>query len=156
MTNYFAELFRYDAEQNQRLLDRLKEMTNLDERTQQVLGHILVAKKVWIARLRGQNTSNIELWPHLSWDEAQNLAEENEKAYADFLSGLSGEDLQKEAVYTNSKGREFHTPVRDVLMHVLIHSGYHRGQIAKAVRKQGGEPINTDYIMHVRAQMGQL
>lgn len=156
MVDYFSELFSYDAAQNQRLLSHLKEMPDLDERTQQVLGHILVAKKVWIMRLRGQDTSGIDLWPRLSWDEAQDLAEENEKAFADFLSGLGDEELQREAIYTNSKGTEFHTPIRDILMHVLIHGGYHRGQAAKAVREQGGEPINTDYITHVRAMQGQL
>jgi uncharacterized damage-inducible protein DinB len=31
-----------------------------------------------------------------------------------------------------------------------MHSGYHRGQIAAAVRESGGEPAYTDYIHAVR------
>ena len=34
--------------------------------------------------------------------------------------------------------------------HVVIHSAYHRGQIASDVRASGGVPAYTDYIHAVR------
>jgi uncharacterized damage-inducible protein DinB len=40
--------------------------------------------------------------------------------------------------------------VRDILMHVLMHGVYHRGQIAAAVRDRAGEPAYTDFIEAVR------
>jgi uncharacterized damage-inducible protein DinB len=33
----------------------------------------------------------------------------------------------------------------------VVHGGYHRGQIAAAVREAGGEPAYTDFIHAVRA-----
>ena len=40
--------------------------------------------------------------------------------------------------------------MRDILAHVVLHSAYHRGQIAAAVRAGGGEPAYTDMIHAVR------
>jgi uncharacterized damage-inducible protein DinB len=35
-------------------------------------------------------------------------------------------------------------------MHVLLHSVYHRGQIALQMRSSGAEPAYTDFIHSVR------
>jgi uncharacterized damage-inducible protein DinB len=31
-----------------------------------------------------------------------------------------------------------------------MHGSYHRGQLARAVREAGAQPINTDFINYVR------
>ncbi|MFI5245590.1 MAG: DinB family protein [Gemmatimonadales bacterium] len=35
-------------------------------------------------------------------------------------------------------------------MHVALHGAYHRGQVARIVRGEGGAPQGTDYIFHIR------
>jgi len=40
--------------------------------------------------------------------------------------------------------------VEDVLLHVVMHSVYHRGQAAADVRANGGTPAYTDFIHAVR------
>jgi uncharacterized damage-inducible protein DinB len=40
--------------------------------------------------------------------------------------------------------------VEDVLTHVLLHSAYHRGQIASQMRAGGEEPAYTDFIHATR------
>ena len=42
--------------------------------------------------------------------------------------------------------------VGDILMHVLFHSAYHRGQIALQMRASGVAPAYTDYIHAVRQE----
>lgn len=54
--------------------------------------------------------------------------------------------------YTNSRGEAFETPIEEILRHVAFHGGYHRGQVAAAVRAAGGTPINTDYIVYYRGR----
>jgi uncharacterized damage-inducible protein DinB len=39
--------------------------------------------------------------------------------------------------------------VRDSILQVVMHSTYHRGQIATRVRELGGEPALTDYVVWV-------
>lgn len=150
MTTYFRNLFAYDSTVNRQLLESLRDLSSVDPEARDLFAHLLASKKVWITRLNGADTSGLAIWPELSWSECEDLIEENRDAYESFLTATTGEELKAEVTYRNSKGTVFETPARDILSHVLIHGGYHRGQIAKKVREAGEEPINTDYITHVR------
>jgi len=149
-TAYIAQLFDYDALMNRQVLDLLRAQPETDERTRKIFAHLLQAKKVWLWRMRGDQYKNLIIWPELSWDECAAMIEESNRDWKTFLQGLSNDDLSRTIVYNNSQGEEFSTPMRDILTHVLIHGGYHRGQIASAVRQGGGDPINTDYIIYTR------
>jgi uncharacterized damage-inducible protein DinB len=58
--------------------------------------------------------------------------------------------LEQQASYTNTKGEDWANTVGDILTHVLLHSAYHRGQVAAEVRAAGLTPALTDYIHAVR------
>lgn len=153
MTNsYFSDLFDYDSSVNRQLLNRLSGLSSVEEKTQDIFAHLLSAKKVWIKRLNGEDLSGVVIWPDLQWNECEVLIKENEEAYRSFLSEKTEDDLKAKLYYQNSKGTDFQTPIQDILSHVLIHGSHHRGQIAKAIREAGAEPINTDYITYVRNQ----
>ena len=62
----------------------------------------------------------------------------------------TGDDRAREVDYTNSSGERFRTPLGEILLHVTHHGEHHRGQIARAVRRAGDEPVNTDFITFVR------
>ena len=70
--------------------------------------------------------------------------------YQNLIGTLTETGLDEVAIYKNSKGIEYRTKYRDILLHVLLHSAYHRGQVAMAERAAGGEPAYTDYIAYVR------
>ena len=38
----------------------------------------------------------------------------------------------------------------DILMHMMAHGAYHRGQISQEVRRLGGEVLDTDFIIFQR------
>ncbi len=40
--------------------------------------------------------------------------------------------------------------MEDILTHVVLHSAYHRGQIASQVRSGGEQPAYTDFIHAAR------
>jgi uncharacterized damage-inducible protein DinB len=52
--------------------------------------------------------------------------------------------------YKNTKGEPWTDTVQDILTHVLMHSAYHRGQIASQMRASGQTPAYTDFIHAVR------
>jgi uncharacterized damage-inducible protein DinB len=145
---HLAPLFAYDADANRRLLTALRD-SDAAKRERDVLAHLLTAKQVWLARLEGQPWTGA-IWPDLSWDECADLVAENRTGYADYLGALAADAFENAVVYRNSRGERFETPRRDILMHVLIHGGYHRGQLARALRDAGHAPPNTDYITYVR------
>jgi uncharacterized damage-inducible protein DinB len=72
------------------------------------------------------------------------------QAWERFLATRTSFDLERVIEYTNSKGEHYASKIADVLMHVVMHGAYHRGQIAASVREHGGEPAYTDYIQAVR------
>jgi uncharacterized damage-inducible protein DinB len=67
-----------------------------------------------------------------------------------YLEALAADDLTKAASYKNSKGEPWTSTVEDVVTHVLLHSAYHRGQIASFMRAGGDTPAYTDFIHAVR------
>jgi uncharacterized damage-inducible protein DinB len=101
-------------------------------------------------RLEGKDLSEQLIWPELSLNDCQKQFTENRNSYMNYLKNISDSELTSDLIYKNSKGKKFQTSILDILMHVIIHGGYHRGQIASTIRQSGGEPINTDYIHYVR------
>ena len=150
MLDYLEDLFRYDDWANRRWLDHLREERPGAERPRRLLAHLLTSRTVWLRRLRGEDTAAVELWPDASWEACAERLEDNREAYVEYLEGLSDDDLRIPARYQNSKGHTYETPVDEVLMHVITHGSYHRGQIAAALRADDAEPVNTDYITYVR------
>jgi uncharacterized damage-inducible protein DinB len=115
-----------------------------------LFSHLLAAERVWMLRLRGEDSSVQAIWPELTLEELNALAAANRSAYARYLEALGEGDLTSEVAYTNQHGNSYRTEVGDILIHVAMHGSYHRGQIAAAVRAAGADPVNTDYITYVR------
>lgn len=63
---------------------------------------------------------------------------------------IPASQLSQAVSYKNSKGELWTSTVQDVLTHVLMHSAYHRGQIASQMRANGQTPAYTDFIHAVR------
>jgi uncharacterized damage-inducible protein DinB len=143
-------LFDYDYWGIQEALRSVETASGPRERVLKIAGHIIGAQRVWLARLEGPGASSEVPWPSLTLDEARTAAEDLHRRWSDFLSGLTQEKLGSDLVYRNGKGLEFHTPLRDVLVQLIVHGAYHRGQIAAVVRDAGGTPAATDYIVYVR------
>ncbi|MEM6784349.1 MAG: DinB family protein [Bacteroidota bacterium] len=147
MTDSFSDLFAYDADANQRLLDALRD-AEADDHARLVFAHLVTAKQVWRARLKAVPWTGA-IWPDLDWDACGELVEVNRADFAVYFSEL-GEDLDSAVVYHNSRGERFETARRDILTHLLLHGSYHRGQLARALREAGHDAPNTDFITFVR------
>jgi uncharacterized damage-inducible protein DinB len=61
--------------------------------------------------------------------------------------------LARQINYVNSKGESWSSQVDDILLHVITHSAYHRGQIASNMRAAGLTPAYTDFIHAVRQEL---
>jgi uncharacterized damage-inducible protein DinB len=146
MLERFHRLFRYEQWANQEALASVA----ATPRALRLLAHVLGAQRLWLDRLRGQPPS-APVWPE--WDAAACGAEADDlpRAWSAYLGGLGEERLDEQVAYVNSKGEPWRSRVEDVLMHVLLHSAYHRGQAAAAVRADGGAPAYTDFIHAVRS-----
>ena len=52
--------------------------------------------------------------------------------------------------YRNIKGESFKSPVWQIVLHVVNHASYHRGQITTMLRQLGHTPVGTDLITYYR------
>ena len=110
--------------------------------------HTLAADDVWIQRIHhgGQPpfTEPADL------ESAKILITKLTREWNELLDSLSEDELERVVSYRNIKGMPFDMKVGDILMHVFNHGTYHRGQIARAVRLSGGEPLPTDMSVFYR------
>ena len=145
------DLLDYNIWANRRAIAALKALPAPPAQALRALTHLLIAERAWLRRFHAEpDSTGFNFWPDNSLADCEALAEEMAGAYQAFVAGLSEAGLDSTATYKNSKGVEYSTPYREMLMHVVMHSGYHRGQVAMAIRAEGGEPTNTDYITFVR------
>ena len=144
----FVRLFAYDHWANRECLKALAAGQTQTE----VLGrmaHILSAEKLWLDRIQAVPQS-MAVWPGLSLEECSALADEIAAAWSAYFAHLAMDALAEVIEYRNSKGESWTSRVEDVLTHVIMHSAYHRGQIAIEMRALGAEPAYTDFIHAVR------
>ncbi len=148
--NFIRQLFEYDYWANRETLASLATGAGDAERPRRYFSHVLGAQMVWLARFDDPNPPSAQSWPTLSVEECRQAIEDLHGQWTALLERLSPEKLEEDLAYRNTKGAEFKTPIRDVLMHLVMHSAYHRGQVATAVREAGGKPAATDYAVYVR------
>ena len=135
---------------NQCILETLQSIEDENQEVNRLFSHILFAEKVWITSLRGLDSSLLPIWSEVDIEVCAELVMQNEESLTTFLTNLANTDLDKLISYTNSKGKEFKSSVRDILTHVALHGHYHRGQINARLRADGIEPVNIDFITFVR------
>ena len=150
MKEYLEKLVEYNFWANAKVLESLRRTPGVEERLRKIFGHILVAEEIWIARLHGQKWTGTELFPGLTPREYLKLSEKNRTMYEGYLSALRDEGLGRVVSYTSTEGIAYRSSVSEILFHVAIHGGYHRGQIASETRNNGREPLITDFIVFAR------
>ena len=63
-----------------------------------------------------------------------------------FLASLTDELLASELSWRDSRGVPRNAPYRQVLLHLVNHATYHRGQVAAQLRQLGHTPPGTDLV----------
>jgi uncharacterized damage-inducible protein DinB len=151
--NDFLRMFNYDHWANRECLTAMRAAGPASADTIGRMAHILSAKKLWLERILKQPQS-MPVWPTATIDDCVALADEMAVAWRTYLERLANQfapgSLGDKVEYRNTKGEAWFSSVEDILTHVLLHSAYHRGQIALQMRASGMEPAHTDFIHAVR------
>lgn len=145
----FQRFFQYDNWANHETLRSLETISNPPARSLQLMAHIVAAECLWHARLR-QLPQSMAVWPELNLNDSASQLLQLRSIWHKYLTELNANRLNDSVTYKNTKGERYSSRIADILTHVVIHSGYHRGQIAADVRTSGGEPAFTDFIYAVR------
>jgi len=147
----FIKLFDYDHWANKETLNSIRSLKPGNGRSVELFSHIIEAQRLWHDRIYYLQ-SLTSVWNAWNLEEAEKQMNVYHDHWMKFVSQVNEARLGDVIHYRNTKGAEFNSTIKEILMHVIQHSGYHRGQIAAEIRKAGGQPAYTDYIQYCRTR----
>jgi len=119
----------------------------------ETLMHVYRGELVWFRRVSGQPDAKLadtdsptdlnalgQAWPglHQNW--------------LDWARSLSADDWVKPLPIHTAQGAELALPQWQVVMHVVNHGSYHRGQVATMLRQAGIKPPASDLMLFYRTR----
>ncbi len=153
-------LFAYNRWANQRFLEAEEALSPADLNARlagsfgtlrNTLVHVLSAEWVWLRRWKGESPTSM-LDP-VDFPDVASIRwrwKEIELECAPLLAALRSESLGDELHYESTGGEQFEQPLHEILLHVINHSTYHRGQMTTMLRQLGRTPPSTDLILYYR------
>jgi uncharacterized damage-inducible protein DinB len=117
-----------------------------------LLRHVVGADRVWVTRWTGTSLTSIPEFPAAY--SGADFRREWEQVKADqsrYLTALEPAALDRPLTYVNLEGEQATFRFVDVVVHVVNHGTYHRGQLAHLLRDLGATPPSTDYLIFTGA-----
>jgi uncharacterized damage-inducible protein DinB len=144
---HLRRLLAHDHWANLETLGAMQRNGEPPGRAVQIFAHVVAAEHLWLGRLKGEPQRHL-VWPEWSLAECAARAAELPQIWHNVLQ--VGERLADPVRYTNSKNEPWTNTPEDIVLHVVMHSAYHRGQIATAMRGAGQTPAYTDFVHCIR------
>lgn len=154
MKEFFLKWYSYNAWANRRVIGCLERQAITDEKILTVMGHLMSANFIWLNRIKDLPKSKYELWGKYDVPALKQMVEEADEQWMNFIH--EHENFDRVLKYRNYVGDYFESNVQQIMIHLVNHGSYHRGQVAMLLRQRGFEPINTDFITYDRVLSGQL
>lgn len=148
LADYLRHQFAYNEWANQEVLTAVQ-AGGAEERPMQLLAHILSAERLWLERIQ-QKPQTLPVWPKPDFSQLEKQTTETARLWREYLEPITAGDVSETVSYKNTKGEPWTSSILDILTHVVMHSAYHRGQIASHMRAGGQTPAYTDFIHAVR------
>lgn len=138
----YLKQIHYESWANNMVIDAFMKATFPLERTHQIISHNLNAFSIWLKRIKNEEVA-IKLWDMHTVDELSLL---NLTLYADwsaYLSSLNDSDFEKKIRFT-FMGKKASISIEDLIIHLVNHSSYHRGQVILQLKdKLPALPLST-------------
>lgn len=144
-----SRLFAWDAWANRETLASLERAGAPPRQALGRFAHLLATEHLWFDRLQ-RRPASLPVWPAFDLARCASEVESAAGLWPPYLGALTAAVFESSIDYVNSKGERFESRVADVLLHVVTHGSYHRGQIAADLRASGAEPAYTDYVHATR------
>jgi uncharacterized damage-inducible protein DinB len=156
-----AEHLRYHRWATLRMLDAAKQLAEEEVQRDRavshgsVLGtllHVYQADRVWLARVRGEPPVGLEPDANTpaTVDVLRNEWAKLCERWLAWAEGLSANATGEDISYCTTKGVPYTDPRWRIVLHLVNHGAYHRGQVAAMLRQCGRVPPATDLIAFYR------
>jgi uncharacterized damage-inducible protein DinB len=129
-----------------------QEVTSSFPSIRKTLYHLWDAQAIWMLRLKGESPN---AWPSHSFkgniDEATEAIIASSLEFVRFCSDLQPGDEDKQVTFRSLDGTAYHNSTAEIVLHVMNHSTYHRGQLITMLRSAGFTAVgSTDLIRYYR------
>ena len=111
--------------------------------------HIASAQWIWFTRWKGESPT--AMWTSADYPTQGSIRERWQSLsaqVASFVAQQSEESLKQPLPYKNLKGQPMTYPLGHLMLHVVNHSTYHRGQVTTLMRQLGAQPVSTDLVLY--------
>ena len=111
------------------------------------LSHLLAVEWLWLERWRGQSPRTL-----LAPEEFPTLAalsqrwQTVEREMREYVAGLTEEALERPMTCVSTRGQEWTYELWRMMVHLLHHQTYHRGQVTALFRQLGVQPPKVDFL----------
>jgi uncharacterized damage-inducible protein DinB len=112
--------------------------------------HLVSGQWIWLSRWKG--TSPKAMWTTEEYPTIAALRERGAALHQEieaFVAAQTDASLAKDVVYQNTKGETLKFPLGALLLHMINHSTYHRGQVTTLLRQLGASPVPTDLSVYL-------
>jgi len=117
------------------------------------LNHVYVVDRIFRAHLSGQprpfDATNTKETPSLS--QLHSEVEETDAWYVDYVTRLAESDLSESLTFTFTDGDAGRMSREEVLLHVVTHGGYHRGNVGQVLKSISAAPPRDLYTKYLHA-----
>jgi uncharacterized damage-inducible protein DinB len=112
------------------------------------LAHLVAVEWLWLERWRGNNPKALippaELPTLVALRERWQTVEAEMRGY---LASLDEETLARPLTIVSTRGEQWTYPLWRMLMHLLNHQSFHRGQVTTLLRMLGAQPPRIDFLV---------
>lgn len=110
------------------------------------LVHLHGAQQFWLARWQGVGLAFAKPEDFATSEDTFHFAQACHAALRAYLGLRKEGDLAEAVTYTNMAGQTFTQPLGELMLHLTLHSQYHRGQNATRLRALAGSAPGTDLV----------
>jgi uncharacterized damage-inducible protein DinB len=154
-------LYEYNEYANGRLLDFAANLTSEELQAEPgsgasfgsllaTLGHIAAGQEGWLERwTEGQNRRSVLEATVNSLDDVRASLDQSHAGLRELVRTLTEQRLDEDLVYRDSAGVEYKRRLWHVMVHLVNHGTYHRGEAAMALTALGHSPGDLDFSLWI-------
>lgn len=111
-----------------------------------VLVHCMTAQWLWLCRFRGESPQRVE--DHTDYPTRMSVEQRWPLVHAaliDFVGRMTPNQLGNPVTFHDTKGNAHTLPLRDMILNLVDHASYHRGQIATLIKRGDGKALPISF-----------
>lgn len=122
-----------------------------------LLAHAMGAQIVWLGRWKGNGPPRRP--DHTDFPTRQSIEAHWPKVHAqiaEFLAQQTSQILASICSFTNFDGSRAAIPLGHLMLHVVDHGTYHRGQLNTMIKQAGGKPASVWYVAYQKEHAAKV